>query len=218
MCEYRAASLTVVVEDDSASSTPRPSFTRIGEEVEVHISKIRPCAAGSFGYGSADVGLLRQMISPGTRRAEQREEHTGRTAMSLQRSGSAPLAFPPPADDRASAPARMQQSSSSFDSSTEDRRSENTAVAWAHARYRANVPWNQTIHFRSAEPVEILTLRCTEDATEGIRDLGTARVDLAAVGVGLTAEEVLVPLHAEGTGFFASSQAIYRCLWFMSQC
>ena len=34
------------------------------------------------------------------------------------------------------------------------------------------------------------------------RDLGTARVDLAAIGVGLTTEEVLVPLHADLTGFF----------------
>lgn len=34
------------------------------------------------------------------------------------------------------------------------------------------------------------------------RDLGTARVDLAALGVGLTTEEVLVPLYADLTGFF----------------
>lgn len=34
------------------------------------------------------------------------------------------------------------------------------------------------------------------------RDMGIARVDLAAIGVGLTTEEVLVPLYAERTGFF----------------
>ena len=34
------------------------------------------------------------------------------------------------------------------------------------------------------------------------RDLGTARVDLAAIGVGLKTEEVLVPLYADVTGFF----------------
>lgn len=34
------------------------------------------------------------------------------------------------------------------------------------------------------------------------RDLGTARVDLAEIGVGLTTEEVLVPLYADLTGYF----------------
>lgn len=103
---------------------------------QVHISKIRPC--------EADVdqdSLIVRMISPGSRRSEQRQEESRQS--SLQRTPSVPLAF------RTS-------------SAEEDEPAKKTTIAWAHARYRANIPWNQTLCFPRSQFVERLTLRCTE--------------------------------------------------------
>lgn len=44
----------------------------------------------------------------------------------------------------------------------EDDRATSTAAIWAHSRYRAHIPWNQTLCFPRSQLLEGLTLRCTE--------------------------------------------------------
>ena len=208
--------------EDSAAH----DHVRVGEEVDVHIFKVRPCVAGGISVGEGgQVALLHHTISPGSRRSERRQEVTGRSSLQqLQRTESVPLAFRASSmeadtesagddDDearaRASAPAQMQskgreraatsflqsETSSDIRKSSSQQAQQTRTVAWAHSRYRVSVPWNKTLRFPRTQPLEVLTLQCMEGgvpADQGGqgRDLGTARVDLAAIGVGLTATEV----------------------------
>jgi hypothetical protein len=81
------------------------------------------------------------MMSPGSRRSEQRQEKSGRST--LQHKQSVPLAF------RTSSAVKDEQATKS-------------TLAWAHSRYRANVLWNQMLCFPRTQHLDSLTLRCTE--------------------------------------------------------